>query len=200
MSNSVSSIPGEAMNEGTEEQETDEDESGPAEDFGIKVGVPIGFVSLYLLFASPYRMISFASKSGDLFAYDSSNEPLFYIGVTTLVVALFGGLLYPLVGEELYEDYKRELAIGTIFPPAGVILFLFTLVVLEPTLNAFLVGEFATGVGYFVATVIGLAILIGSSIGILAAVVFFGMYLGLPSYVGTYAGSFVGEFVSNDSR
>jgi hypothetical protein len=198
MSDSVGSMVGDVLDDEDEAGDPDEEEEmGPAGDFGIKIGVLAGLVAFYFFFVSPEKMIWLSPKSSDVFELGSGNTPFVFTGVATLIVALFGGGIYPLIADELRDDYKQDLAIGTIFAPAGVMLLLFALAVLEPTLNKFLAGAFLDGLGYFVVSAIVVAILLGSSIGIIIAFIFFGLYLGLPAYIGTFVGSFVGEIARN---
>lgn len=182
---------------GSEEEASDEDdEMGPAEDFGIKLGVPIGLLSIYVLFIAETRVLSLSPEANDLFVVHSNGaEPFLYIATATLGVALVGGFVYPQITTDLYDDYRTDIAIGMIFAPAGVILLSFAAVLLEPVANHVLAGSIADAVLYLVIELIILAVLAVSSLGFLVVMIFFGIYLGIPSFIGAYTGCFIGELL-----
>lgn len=180
-----------------DEEETDDEEAGPAEDFGFKVGLGIGVVAFLVMFVSPLRGLDFSSKSGDLFVVNSSGaEPFLLVAITTLVATLGGSLYYALSGGDRYDGYKSEFAIGAILAPAGVMILQFALILLEPVANKVIVGDIAGAVLFLVIELVVAAILLMSNIGIIVVAIFFGIYLGIPSFVGTYVGGFLGELVS----
>lgn len=49
---------------------------------------------------------------------------------------------------------------------------------------------------YFVVIAILLVVVLHSNIGLLAAIIFFGVYLGIPAFVGTYVGTFLGALAA----
>lgn len=186
---------GDGTDDRTEGDEEDEEiEMGPAGDFGMKLGVPIGLVTAYLLLFSQHQVFSLSSNANELFAVHSdAATPLFYVAIVTGIVGYAGGVAYPMIAEDLYDDYKQDLALGTVFAPAAVILLSFAVVTAEPVFLEAMAGNFAEAALMLVIMLIILAILVGSSIGVIIALLFFGLYLGLPSYVGVYLGAFLGE-------
>ncbi|MFC6756060.1 MULTISPECIES: hypothetical protein [Haloarcula] len=182
------------------EGDEEEDEPGPAEDFAMKAGIPTALVAVYLLFLSPVRMFDLAPGAGDLLIINESGwTPFAGIAVVALTVAFATGLFYAGTGRERYEDYQSEIATGTIIPPAVVILLGFAVILLEPVANKILLGNVVDAMGFLVVELIIVGILLVSSIGLIAAMVFFGVYLWIPSYVGSFVGTFIGELLDPES-
>lgn len=196
MSGAMDDVDGEVLDEEVEDEE--DDESGPAEDFGVKVGLPVAALAGYVLLLSQYRVLALSSAPNDLFVdIETSGEPFFSIAVSTFALAFLGALLYA-YGEELYEGYRGDFAVGVIMPPAGVIVLILAAILFEPVFNDMLAGDFAGAIFLLVIELIVLAVLLSTSLGIIALVIFFGLYLGIPSFVGTYAGAILGEIARSD--
>lgn len=199
MSGTVDDVVGDVLDDEADAEDEQDDESGPAEDFGLKVGLPVAAIAGYLLVLSQYRVLALSPAPDDLFLdLDAGADPFFYVAVSTLALSFVGALLYA-AGEEIYDGYRGDFAIGAILAPAAVIVLVFAAFLLEPVLNAVLAGDFAGALLVLVVELIVVAVLLSTSLGIIALVIFFGLYLGLPSFVGTYAGAIVGELVRNDS-
>lgn len=190
------SIPEELLDDADEE----DDEMGPAGDFGIKAGIPVGLVAAYLLFFSPLRVLSLSPAANDLFVtHSDSAVPLFYVAGTTLPIAFVAALYYSMAADDLYDGYRHDIALGTIVAPAGAIVLGAGALLLEPVANDVLAGNLADAMLFLVIEIIVLGILLASSIGFIVVFVFFALYLGIPSYLGVYVGSFIGKFARTES-
>lgn len=175
----------------------DDDEAGPAMDFGLRLGAPVAAVAGYVLFVGPHRGLDLSPAASDLFIVnDTGAVPYLQIGVATLLVVFAGGLYYGLSGREPYDGHRSDLAVGATFAPAAVMLLQFALILIEMPINKLLVGDVAGGLFLFVVELVVVAVLVGSSLGIIVAMIFFGVYLGIPSFVGAYAGCVVGAVAS----
>lgn len=196
MSGAVDDVVGEVLDDETDE---DEAESGPAEDVGLKVGLPVAAVTAYVLVFGQHRLLALASAPNDLFvAPDTGGEPFLAIAVATLAMAFLGSFLYA-YGEELYEGYRGDFAIGAIMAPAAVMVLVLAAIVFEPVFNDVLAGDLAGALLLLVIELVVVAVLLSTSLGIIALAIFFGLYLGIPSFVGTYAGAILGELVRGDA-
>ncbi|WP_435344301.1 hypothetical protein [Haloarchaeobius sp. HRN-SO-5] len=185
----------EVVGDESEVEDVDDDETSVAEAFGWKTGVPVGLVAVYAMFLGPDRVVGLSPVAGDLLAVQTGDGagPFVLVSGATLVAGFVGGLAFTVVADELEADYRQDLAIGVLFPPVVVVLLVVLVVLLEPVANHLVAGQLVDATILFVVEAVVAAIVVGSSIGILAAMVVFGVYFGIPSFVGVYAGSLLGE-------
>ncbi len=176
----------------------DDDESGPAETFGLKFGVPLAVVAVGLLFIGPSPMFELSLGGEMLFdtLQDSGYGPIPYISGTTLLVGLATGLAYPMSNKERYDGYKSEMAIGLVLPTGALMALLVLVAVFWPTVHFALAGDLITATIYLVIAAVIVAIATGAFVVIIAVGLLALLYLIIPSFVGVYAGALVGELAS----
>lgn len=173
-----------------------EEEMGPAEDYGFKLGVPLALLTAYLVFIGPEPAIQLSQDGGEVFSDPGSGaKPFLNVATVTLVATFAGGLIYPMVGGEIYEDYKMDLAVNSIILPALVFILLGALIILDPAFVDLLNGNISSAVGWFVIASIVTVVLLYLNIGKIAVIIIFGVYLGIPSFVGSYTGTSIGSLV-----
>ncbi|WP_323191169.1 hypothetical protein [Halostella sp. PRR32] len=178
--------------------EDEDDESGPAETFGLKFGAPLAVVAVGLLFVGPSPMFELSLGGEMLFdtLQDSGYGPIPYISGTTLLVGLATGLAYPMSNKERYDGYKSEMAIGLVLPTGALMALLVLVAVFWPTVHFALAGDLITATIYLVIAAVIVAIATGAFVVIIAVGLLALLYLIIPSFVGVYAGALVGELAS----
>lgn len=185
------------------ESEEEDDESGPAVDFGLYLGVPLALIALVLAFVGPVRILT-------LFRYElpivaSFRSPLeltyfAYLGGASFLFALGGAVAFPLVRSddalEYLEDgdvsgYEVDLALGLIMPAAALAVLMAVAGFLFPALFYLVGGELirAGQILLMVIVVVVLAVIL-QTIAMLVIAVWSSPLL-IPSFLGSYLGGFL---------
>lgn len=179
-----------------DEGEDDAPETPYAEMVGLRAGILPGLAALYALLIGPNRLLDLNPVPGDLFLVRTdAGNPLILVAVVTICTGLLAGIAYVVLVDEIEEGHEIPMAMSLVLPPAGVGTLGIVLVLLEPVLNLVIAGDLVMATVMFVIEAVVVAIAVGSTIGILAMVLVFGIYLGIPSVVGVYAGSFATRLV-----
>lgn len=173
---------------------TDEDESSPAEDFGIKLGVPLAIVAIVWAFVGPANLLEVGRYELPVVA--SFVEPLpytffAYIAAVTFVLALVGALVFPSRVPGASDDYAHDLAMGLIIPPVVAVVGMVALGFLVPAAFYAVTGELTTaGMIVLGMIVVGVGAFILQTIVILAVAV-----ASAPLWAPAFAGAYVGTVV-----
>jgi hypothetical protein len=184
----------------TQSEPDDEEESSPAEDFALRLGLPLALVAFALAFIGPAPLLE--TSRFELPVLASFREPFqtmffAYVGAVTFAFALFGALTFPSLWDEDQEGYEGGLAISLIIPSVGIAVVLAILGAVFPALYYFVTGQLVQGalvlVGAVIIVAIGLAFETIAILVLAAAAA----PLWLPSYLGAYAGGFLQRTVSN---
>jgi hypothetical protein len=179
-------------------EDDEEFESGPAMDFGLKIGAPFALVAVGLLFVGPTPLLEF--DPGGMYIIDTLDVGgpgnIVYISAATLVLSLFAGLVYPFTAEDLDEDFKMDIGLGISLPTIALVGALVLLFLLWPVLYSLLNGALIqAGIALVVAVVIvGIAVA-GSIITLVLAAIATLYFVG-PALLGSYVGGFVGQFAA----
>lgn len=182
----------------TDGEDDEDDGGGPAMDYALKLGLPLAVVTVGLLFVGPEPLVRFTPGSDVLLeGIDGSGlGPIPYISGAVFCVAFLAGVTYPHFGEELYDEFKTDLAMGTLMPTGGLMALIVGITVFWPVVHFALGGQLITATVLLVLIAVIIAISLSASIGILALAVIAGLYLVVPSVLGAYLGGFIGEFVA----
>jgi hypothetical protein len=110
---------------------------------------------------------------------------LFVAPVAFAVVGMVFAGAYRYTTEEIYEDYKSDIAAGVVVTQLLVLLVLFTLFMLVPVGTLLLGGE-----------LVDAALLVGLTVVYLVFFTFFeilgvSLYVGIPTFLGAFAGGLV---------
>lgn len=179
-----------------------DDENGPANDFGLLLGVPLALIALVLAFVGPVPLL-------ELFRYElpivaSFRSPIeytyfAYVGGITFIVALVGAVLFPVLRSddavEYAEDgsisgYESDLAIGLIMPPA-ILAVLMTIAGFVFPAVFYVIGGDVIRAGQ-ILLVVGVLIAVALIFQIIAilAIALLSIPLLVPSFLGAYVGGF----------
>lgn len=173
------------------------DPAGPeapiAAKFGKYAGIVPGIVAVYTFFFGGTRLLAPSPEPNDLFLTGSNvsgGNPMIPVAVVIFFMGILAGVAYVFHVDSVEESHRGEMAINLLFGAAAVGAIGVLLVIFEPSMNNLLVGDITWAVIYFVVGVIVIAIAIGSNLGLLAMVLIFGIFLGLPAYVGVFLGTY----------
>lgn len=174
--------------------EDDESETGPAADFGLKVGLLTVPPAIYVLFLGPTAVLA-PSPIPHEFLMPTGRLPRALLLNAGLIVpvALLAGLLYGMQRRERYEEYRLDLAAGVSGAPTAILASVFLLQILQIPVGNLLVGNLGAGLGAVALIVVGVVILFVSRLGLYALMVAYGILLLLPAGIGVYVGTFVGR-------
>lgn len=183
---------------GIEADEEPDDESSPAEDFGMKLGAGLTIVALVWAFVGPGHLLEVGRYELPIVA--SFVEPLqvtylLYVGGLTFLLALIGAIAFPALDVEAGDGYEGDLAMGLIIPPIVVVLVMAVLGFVFPALF-YLVGGEVVRAGLILGGVVVVAVVafLVRTITLIALAVA-AAPLWVPSFAGAYAGGFLGEVI-----
>ncbi|WP_181687306.1 hypothetical protein [Halorhabdus salina] len=189
--------------DGDGDTDREEEESGPAEEFGTRLGIVLGLILTVWAFVGPASLF-------ELFRYElpivaSFRDPIpnaffGYMGGITLLFAIVGAIAFPLrrpneamdyVESDELSGYESDFAIGLVIPVAAIAVVIAVLGFVFPALYYAVTGEFVRAGTILLGVIIMIAIAYLLSWIAILIVGVASLPVVIPSFVGSYLGGFV---------
>lgn len=178
----------------TEGDAESDDESSPAEDFGVRLGAVLALVAIAWAFVGPAHLLEVGRYELPILASFVDPVPLRFFGYVagvTFALALAGGVAFPSVSDEQQEGYGPDLAIGLIVPTVLGVVLMVVLGYLFPALFYVVSGEFVRA-----GTIVGGMVVVGVGAYLLRTVVLVAVAVAAsPLWVPAFAGAVTGSLL-----
>lgn len=176
------------------EAEPADDETSPAMDFGMKIGVPFAIVAVGLLFVGPQPLLEFDMSGKYIIETVDQGGPgnIVYISGATLALAFVLGVFYPLFVNDPVDDFKMDLGLGLVVPTLGLMAVLVLVFLFWPALYEFMNGAIVDALISIVIAVVLIAIAVAGNLISLVIAAIATLYVVGPALIGSYLGGFIG--------
>lgn len=175
--------------------EEQDDESSPAMDFGMKIGIPFAIVAVGLLFVGPQPLLEFDMSGRYIIESVDQGGPgnIVYISGATLALSFVLGLFYPMIAGDVVDDFKTDLGLGLVVPTLGLMALLVVVFLFWPALYELMNGAIVDALISVGIAVVVIAVAVAGNVISLVIAAIATLYVVGPALVGSYLGGFIGE-------